>query len=59
MQSPYVTEDAIDRMPPKLDDKSTIVALREVKHNWGIRDTWCHANPTENAFTYRAQMRGE
>ena len=36
-----VTEDAIDRMPPKLDDKSAIAALREVRHEWDISDTWC------------------
>jgi len=50
-----VTEDAIDRMPHKHDNKSAIAALREVRHEWDIRDTWRWANPTENAFTYRAQ----
>jgi exonuclease III len=54
-----ITEDAIDRMPPRLDDESAIVALREVRHTWDIRDTWHQANPTENAFTYKAQMWGE
>ena len=54
-----VTEDAIDRMPPKLDDASAIAALREVRHTWDIRDTWRQANPTEKAFTYKAQTRGE
>jgi len=54
-----VTEDAIDRRPPKLDDKTTIAALREVQQEWNIRDTWRWANPTENAFTYRAQTHSE
>jgi exonuclease III len=54
-----VMEDAIDRMPPKPDDESAINALREVKQEWGIRDTWQWANPTERAFTYRAQTRNE
>lgn len=54
-----VTEDAIDRMPPKLDDESAIAALREVRHEWDMRDTWRWANPTKNAFTYRAQMRND
>ena len=50
-----VTEDAIDRMPPKIDDEPAIAALREIRHEWDIRDTWRQANPTERAFTYRAQ----
>ena len=50
-----VTEDAIDRSPPKLDDAAAIAALRDVRLEWNIRDTWRHANPTEKAFTYRAQ----
>ena len=52
-----VTEEAIDRMPPKLDDESAIAALREVRHDWDIRDTWRGTNPTENAFMYSAQTR--
>ena len=27
-----VTEDAIDRMPPKLDDETAIAALRDIRH---------------------------
>lgn len=34
-----ITEDAIDRMPHKHDDESAIAALREVRHEWDIRDT--------------------
>jgi exonuclease III len=36
-----VIEDAIDRMLPRLDDESAVAALREVRHKWDIRDTWC------------------
>jgi len=54
-----VTEDAIDRMPPRLDDQSAIAALRGVRHEWNMRDTWRWANPTEIAFTYKAQTRTE
>ena len=54
-----VMEDPMDRMPPKLDDESAIAALREVRHEWDIRDTWRWANLTEHAFTYRAQTQNE
>ena len=54
-----MTEDPMDRMPPKLDDEPAIAALREVRHEWDIRDTWRWANPTEHAFTYRAQTQTE
>ena len=54
-----VTEDAIDRLPPKPDDESAINALREVKHEWDIQDTWRKINPTERAFTYSAQTHND
>ena len=54
-----VTEDAIDRMPPRLDDESAIAALRELRHEWDMKDIWHWANPTEIAFIYKAQMRNE
>lgn len=50
-----VTEDALDRMPPKLDDKAAVTALRDLRHEWDMCDIWRQANPTEHAFTYRAQ----
>ena len=49
-----VTEDAIDRMPPRLDDPNTIEALRNIKHSWGISDAWRIMYPDEREFTYRA-----
>ena len=54
-----VTEDAIDRMPPRLDDDAAITALRDVRHGWNIQDAWREANPTERAFTFRAQTHNE
>jgi len=54
-----VTKDTINRMPPKLDNKAVIAALRDVQHEWNMRDTWHWANPTENVFMYRAQTQNE
>jgi len=54
-----VTEDAINRMPPRLDDEDAISALRDVKQEWDIRDSWRWANPTEKAFTYGAQTHND
>jgi len=50
-----ITEDAIDRMPPKLDNEKVIDALRETKQDWDLVDIWRKANPTKKAFMYRAQ----
>jgi len=36
--------------------KAAINTLRDVRHKWNMKDTWREANPTERAFTYRAQM---
>ena len=50
-----VMEDAIDRMPPRLNTEKAIMALRDLRHEWGISDAWRQMNPSELAFTYRAQ----
>jgi hypothetical protein len=42
-------------MPPKLDDKEAVNALRELRQEWDICNIWRQANPTEKAFTYKAQ----
>ena len=34
-----VTEDTIDRKPPRLDDASASNALREIRHDWEIHNT--------------------
>ena len=49
-----VTEDAIDRSPPHLDDPNATAAIRENRHNWSLQDVWRHAYPNSRVFTYRA-----
>ncbi len=54
-----VTEDKIDRAPAHLDNKSATEALRNIRLNWEIQDTWRHAHPNERSFTYRAGARNQ
>jgi exonuclease III len=49
-----LTEDAIDRSPPHLDDAEAITALREIRHKWRLHDEWRHSHPSQKVFTYRA-----
>ena len=54
-----VTEDAIDRMPPKLDNESAISALRELRLEAGIQDQWRHEYPKAREYTYRGMANGK
>jgi ribonuclease HI/exonuclease III len=54
-----VTEDPIDRSPPRLDDPSAIDALRETRNAWDIQDAWRLTHPNERAYTYRANANGQ
>jgi exonuclease III len=54
-----VMEDPIDCAPMRLDDQAAIEALRELRHAWNLEDTWRHTNPSERAFTYRANSNGQ
>lgn len=49
-----VTEDPIDRMPPRLDDQNAIEALRDTRLAWGVADAWRTTFPENKTFTYRA-----
>lgn len=51
-----ITEDPIDRSPPRANDRTAIEALRETRHTWGVQDQWRHDNPTGRIFTFR-QLR--
>ncbi len=48
-----ITEDPIDRSPPKPNDNAAIEALRESRHNWGVQDQWRHDNPNGRVFTFK------
>lgn len=47
-----VTEEPIDRIPPRHDSQGAITALREFRLNMGIRDQWQHAFPKAREYTY-------
>jgi hypothetical protein len=53
-----VTEDAIDRAPPRLDDTNAKAALQETKQRWKLIDEWRNTHPNETSFTYRANTNG-
>lgn len=54
-----VTEDAIDRAPARQDKPRATEAIRDVRREWNIQDTWRHAHPDARCFTYRANVDGE
>lgn len=54
-----VTEDAIDRSPPKRDSERASDALRDLRLSLGIQDQWRHLHPKEREFTYRATVNGK
>jgi len=53
-----VTEDAIDRSPAHQDDQEVIDALRDVRCEWNILDTWRQTNLATRCFTYHANTNG-
>ncbi|KAI0051953.1 DNase I-like protein [Auriscalpium vulgare] len=48
-----LAEDARDRSPPHPDDENAVSALRDFRHELGLRDTWRESHPRTKAFTYR------
>ena len=54
-----VTEDALDRAPPKFDNRSATDTLREIRLTWEIQDQWRHAHPNQKQYTYRALSNGK
>ncbi|KAH9971886.1 hypothetical protein BJV74DRAFT_751997, partial [Russula compacta] len=53
-----ITEDAINRSPPKLNERTATEALRDLRTKWGVQDQWWHDNPNGRAFTH-THVRGE
>ena len=49
-----VTEEAIDRMPPKSDSFEATTAIREFRLALELQDQWRHENPKGREYTYRA-----
>ncbi|KAG1737363.1 Endonuclease/exonuclease/phosphatase, partial [Suillus occidentalis] len=47
-----LTEDPLDRAPAKLDNENAISALRELRQNLNVQDTWREKHPTERLFTF-------
>jgi ribonuclease HI/exonuclease III len=54
-----VTEDPIDRTPPRLDEPNAIDALREIRNDWDIQDAWRLSHPNERVYTYRANVNSQ
>jgi exonuclease III len=48
-----LTEDAIDRAPPKLDNSNATEALRNLRQDLEVIDQWRHEHPGTREYTYR------
>ena len=49
-----VTEDAIDHVPAHHDLQIATEAIRDVRREWNIQDTWRLTHPDTRTFTYHA-----
>jgi len=47
-----VTEEAMDRAPPKREQETIANALHKFCLNLDIQDHWRHVNPKEREYTY-------
>lgn len=54
-----LTEDAIDRSPPKGDNENATNALRDLRLALDIQDQWRHLHPKMREFTYRSTINGK
>ncbi|KAF9778453.1 Endonuclease/exonuclease/phosphatase, partial [Thelephora terrestris] len=53
-----LVEDAIDRIPSKIDDPQAMEALREFKIKFNLVDGWRKANPTNKTYTWSRESDG-
>lgn len=49
-----LTEDPIDRAPMRNDNENATQALRDMRHQMNIIDTWRHTFPTERLFSFNS-----
>jgi len=54
-----ITEDALDRAPPKYDNCQATDILREIRLTWEIQDQWRHAHPNEKQYMFRTTKNGK
>ena len=47
-----VTEDALDRLPARLDDESAVMALRELTESLGVVDGWRVTEPDTKGYSF-------
>ncbi|KAG2049146.1 DNase I-like protein [Suillus hirtellus] len=47
-----LTEDPLDRAPAKLDNENAISALRNLRNQLNVQDTWRETHPSERLFTF-------
>ncbi|KAG1799824.1 Endonuclease/exonuclease/phosphatase [Suillus plorans] len=49
-----ITEDILDRAPARPDNDNATEALRDLRHQLNVQDTWRLNNPTSRLFTYNS-----
>ena len=47
-----LTEDNIDRAPPRADNENAILALRTCRHTLDLHDSWRQRFPSQRTFTF-------
>ncbi|KAA1470583.1 DNase I-like protein, partial [Dentipellis sp. KUC8613] len=49
-----LTEDALDRAPPRPEPQYAVAALREFRQRYSLQDAWRHNHQTTRLYTYRS-----